>query len=116
MKVILIHGFFLYFIIYLNQNKSTASGHLTSFDLIRCPVVPPIRSFDNNRFSGIWYHSWIIRLPDGSPVPKCASEVIIELTGGQMNAHTRVSDVDGRVFYRNGKLVPGKYVSISNHP
>ena len=109
MKVMLVHCFFLCLIIVcLNQKESIASARLTSSDLIRCPIVSPNGSFDKKRFSGIWYHSWVITLPDGSPPPKCASEIISELPDGQMVVHTRVSDVDGRMFYRNGKLVPGK--------
>lgn len=94
--------------VYLDENNLASSRHLTSSDLIRCPLIHPNRGFDKNRFSGKWYQSWIITLPDGSPPPQCATEIITALPAGLMNVYTKVSDVDGRVFYRNGKLVPGK--------
>ena len=85
---------------------------LTSSDLIKCPVIHHIRTFNSLEFSGKWYQVMIIPLPDGSRTPKCATEILTELPLGRMNLYTRVTDHDDRVYFRTGQLSPAATLTM----
>lgn len=85
------------------------SGSPSSSDLIKCPVIQPLMNFDTFKFSGKWYQIMIVPLPDGSPPPKCATEILTETTPeGNMILFTKVTDYDDRVYFRSGQLSPVK--------
>lgn len=107
MKIKVTSSLVLFIFLYFQHKQGVISFYLErSSQSIECPIIPSLGTLDRSRFSGKWYVSWIITLPDGSPAPRCGSEIITELPGGEMNVFTKFRDIDGHIFYRNGKLVP----------
>ena len=79
-----------------------------SSNRIRCPVIEPIVNFDHQQFSGKWYSVMMVPLPDASPLPKCASQILSRLPRDELSILVRVSDQFDRVYHRTGRLTFGK--------